>query len=147
MKLKTTYVILLLTIILTLVFTYSWEAWAVMKIREYEATILDFHPRRYMAIGPIFFSFIFFVIDLILALIFFRKELWLWGFWLAISTWCIAPFYFGVFRTIGDVSFSQFTSWGDSVFIALYCIEIFIALVVKILFEMSKIKEKNADKV
>lgn len=74
MKLKTTYWMLLLTIIFTLAFAYGWEIWVVMKIQEYEATLLDFHPRRYMAVGPILFSFVFFVIDIILALVFLEKR-------------------------------------------------------------------------
>ena len=143
MKLKTTYWMLLLTIIFTLAFAYGWETWVVMKIQEYVATLLDFHPRRYMAVGPILFSFVFFVIDMILALVFFRKALWPWGCWLAISVWCIAPFYLDVFRAMGDVSFSQFNGWGDQVFITLYSMQIFIAFIVKILFERSKVKEKN----
>lgn len=129
LNLKNSYIILTITIICTIWLMNGWEAWVMHIIYEYHNAHPEYRPHKYMATLQLLICFISFIINLIIALLNFRSELWAWGVWLVLSTIFIAHPYFTVFGLASDIA--GYYHWIDIPFIGLVVFQILNALLVR----------------
>jgi small-conductance mechanosensitive channel len=138
---KIAYWILGIVIFSTFLFAYGWEYWILIQVEDYFLKDMEYRPRKVMPIAPLLCTFLILVFNIIVALIFFSKNLRLWGAWLVSFVFLIGPFYFSVWRTTHDIDI--FDSKGSLTFLILALIQIIIAIMIKLLFYLQNNIEKS----
>lgn len=128
-SLKNAYLILIMTIIITLIVIFGWEYGVTYLINQYVDAHPEYYPRKYMATLQLMIIFIAFIVNLAIAIIYFRSKLWAWGIWMPISTLLITQPYLKIFGMACDISAYSYLI--DPAFIYLNISQILIALIVR----------------
>ena len=126
---KHSYVILIITILMTLALMFGWIEWVAFITDQYLILHPDYEPHRYMPTFQVFLCFIFFVLNFVLSILFFRSKLWAWGLWLVLSIFIIAQAYFKVFGLVSDIY--VYYMWLNWPYAGLVILQLVIAFIVR----------------
>lgn len=129
LTIKQSYIILITTILITLALMFGWTAWVAFITDQYLVLHPDYEPRRYMPTFQLFLCFIFFVVNFVLSILFFRSKLWGWGLWLVLSIFIIAQAYFKVFSLVSDIY--VYYMWLNWPYAGLIILQLVIAFIVR----------------